>query len=82
MTTLRYFADNKLQNDRTSQYARETFDLYAPLANRLGVWQLKWELEDLSFRFLEPQAYKRIAKHARGKAGGARTASSTPRSHG
>jgi GTP pyrophosphokinase len=61
LTTLRYFADNKLQNDRTSQYARETFDLYAPLANRLGVWQLKWELEDLSFRFLEPQAYKRIA---------------------
>ncbi|MET0961611.1 MAG: bifunctional (p)ppGpp synthetase/guanosine-3',5'-bis(diphosphate) 3'-pyrophosphohydrolase, partial [Noviherbaspirillum sp.] len=61
LTTLRYFADNKLQNDRTCQYARETFDLYAPLANRLGVWQLKWELEDLSFRFLEPQAYKRIA---------------------
>ena len=61
LTTLRYFADNKLQNDRTCQYARETFDLYSPLANRLGVWQLKWELEDLSFRFLEPQAYKRIA---------------------
>jgi len=61
LTTLRYFADNKIQNDRTSQYARETFDLYAPLANRLGVWQLKWELEDLSFRFLEPQTYKRIA---------------------
>jgi GTP pyrophosphokinase len=61
LTTLRYFADNKLQNERTCQYARETFDLYAPLANRLGVWQLKWELEDLSFRFLEPQTYKRIA---------------------
>ena len=61
LTTLRYFADNKIQNDRTCQYARETFDLYAPLANRLGVWQLKWELEDLSFRFLEPQTYKRIA---------------------
>jgi GTP pyrophosphokinase len=61
LTTLRYFADNKLQNDRTCQYARETFDLYSPLANRLGVWQLKWELEDLSFRFLEPEAYKRIA---------------------
>ncbi len=41
--------------------ARETLDLYAPLANRLGVWQLKWELEDLSFRFLEPELYKRIA---------------------
>jgi GTP pyrophosphokinase len=62
VTTLRYFADQKLQNDRTYQYARETFDLYAPLANRLGVWQLKWELEDLSFRFIEPEAYKRIAR--------------------
>ncbi|MDO8439209.1 MAG: bifunctional (p)ppGpp synthetase/guanosine-3',5'-bis(diphosphate) 3'-pyrophosphohydrolase, partial [Telluria sp.] len=35
---------------------------YAPLANRLGIWQLKWELEDLSFRFIEPETYKRIAK--------------------
>ncbi|MBK4734134.1 RelA/SpoT family protein [Noviherbaspirillum pedocola] len=61
LTTLRYFADNKIQNERTSQYARETMDLYAPLANRLGIWQLKWELEDLSFRFLEPETYKRIA---------------------
>ncbi len=61
VTTLRYFADRKLQNERSRQYARETFDLYTPLANRLGVWQLKWELEDLSFRFLEPEAYKRIA---------------------
>ncbi|MCX7891654.1 MAG: bifunctional (p)ppGpp synthetase/guanosine-3',5'-bis(diphosphate) 3'-pyrophosphohydrolase [Burkholderiales bacterium] len=41
--------------------AQETLDLYAPLANRLGIWQLKWELEDLSFRFLEPELYKRIA---------------------
>jgi GTP pyrophosphokinase len=41
--------------------ARETVDIYAPLANRLGVWQLKWELEDLSFRYLEPELYKRIA---------------------
>jgi GTP pyrophosphokinase len=43
-------------------FARETLDLYAPLANRLGVWRMKWELEDLSFRFLEPQLYKRIAR--------------------
>jgi GTP pyrophosphokinase len=62
VTTLRYFADQKLQNEKTRQYARETFDLYAPLANRLGIWQLKWELEDLSFRFLEPDTYKRIAR--------------------
>ena len=41
--------------------ARETLDIYAPLANRLGVWQLKWELEDYAFRFLEPDVYKRIA---------------------
>ncbi|MDB5762571.1 MAG: relA [Herminiimonas sp.] len=61
VTTLRYFADQKLQDDKTHQYASETFDLYAPLANRLGVWQLKWELEDLSFRFIQPEAYKRIA---------------------
>ena len=36
--------------------------MFAPLANRLGVWQLKWELEDLSFRFLEPEIYKHIAR--------------------
>ncbi len=62
VTTLRYFAELKLENERTHQYARETLDLYAPLANRLGIWQLKWELEDLSFRFLEPESYRRIAK--------------------
>src|SRR5439155_22157300 len=43
------------------ELARETLDIYAPLANRLGVWQLKWELEDLSFRTLEPELYQRIA---------------------
>ena len=39
----------------------ETREIYAPLANRLGVWQLKWELEDLSFRYLDPENYKRVA---------------------
>jgi len=57
--TLRYFARNA-SADRIS-YARETLDIYAPLANRLGVWQLKWELEDLSFRYLEPELYRKIA---------------------
>jgi GTP pyrophosphokinase len=58
--TLRWFAKNNTE-ERVS-YARETLDIYAPLANRLGVWQLKWELEDLSFRYLEPELYKRIAQ--------------------
>jgi GTP pyrophosphokinase len=59
--TLRWFAKNAALEEKVS-YARETLDLYAPLANRLGVWQLKWELEDLSFRFLEPELYKKIAQ--------------------
>ncbi|HEY5799545.1 MAG TPA: HD domain-containing protein, partial [Burkholderiaceae bacterium] len=62
LATLRYFAEQKRQDDVTHSYAKETLDLYAPLANRLGIWQLKWELEDLAFRFLEPDTYKRIAK--------------------
>ena len=58
--TLRYFTEHP-EESRTD-VARESLDIYAPLANRLGVWQLKWELEDLSFRFLEPDTYKRVAK--------------------
>jgi GTP pyrophosphokinase len=58
--TLRWFTKSDRNEERAS-YARETLDIYAPLANRLGVWQLKWELEDLSFRLLEPELYKRIA---------------------
>lgn len=58
--TLRFFTEQKLE--QRTDIARESLDIYAPLANRLGVWQLKWELEDLSFRFLEPDTYKRIAK--------------------
>ena len=41
--------------------ARLTADIHAPLANRLGIWQLKWELEDLAFRYLQPETYRRIA---------------------
>lgn len=48
--------------DVRRRVAQETVDLYAPLANRMGVWQIKWELEDLSFRYLHPESYKRIAK--------------------
>jgi GTP pyrophosphokinase len=59
--TLRWFSKNKLLEKDKAEYARETLDIYAPLANRLGVWQLKWELEDLSFRFLEPELYRKIA---------------------
>jgi len=58
--TLRWFAKNP--SDERKAYARESLDIYSPLANRLGVWQLKWELEDLSFRYLEPELYKKIAQ--------------------
>lgn len=47
---------------RQTAVAALTRDLFAPLANRLGIWQLKWELEDLSLRLLEPESYRRIAK--------------------
>src|SRR5580765_8311177 len=58
--TLRWFAKNP--SPARNDYAKETLDIYSPLANRLGVFQLKWELEDLSFRYLEPELYKRIAQ--------------------
>ena len=58
--TLRFYSQH--DDPLRIQVARETLEIYSPLANRLGVWELKWELEDLSFRFLHPDIYKRIAK--------------------
>jgi GTP diphosphokinase / guanosine-3',5'-bis(diphosphate) 3'-diphosphatase len=45
------------------QVAQETLDIFAPLANRLGIWRIKWELEDLGFRYVNPDKYKEIAKN-------------------
>ena len=58
--TLRYYAGHSDDLLR-AEVARETLELYSPLANRLGVWELKWELEDLSFRYLHPETYMKIA---------------------
>lgn len=58
--TLRHLS--KLEPALQQRIARETQGIFAPLANRLGVWQIKWELEDLSLRYLEPQLYKQVAK--------------------
>jgi len=57
MRTLKF-----LTRDRQIANARETMDLYAPLANRLGIYSLKWELEDLSFKYLYPDEYHEIVK--------------------
>lgn len=58
--TLRHLSG--ASRDMQKQIAQETQGLFAPLANRLGVWQLKWELEDLALRYLEPELYKQVAK--------------------
>jgi GTP pyrophosphokinase len=67
LQTLRYLAAHRKTG--VESYARETRTLYAPLANRLGIWQFKWELEDLSLRFLDPDVYKRIARQLEEKRG-------------
>ncbi len=54
---LRLFPEPKAR-----QIAMDTRDIYAPLANRLGIWQIKWELEDLVFRYLEPEIYQQLAE--------------------
>lgn len=53
---------DKLPEGERRALAQLTRDIHAPLANRLGIWQLKWELEDLAFRFLEPETYRHIAR--------------------
>ena len=57
MRTLKY-----LKRDRQIANSQETMDLYAPLANRLGLYSLKWELEDLAFKYLEPEEYREIVE--------------------
>ena len=59
LQTLRHFAASKLPVPET--IARESMQVFAPLANRLGLWEIKWEMEDLAFRFLEPAVYRQVA---------------------
>ncbi len=59
LQTLRFYAASKKAVPQA--LADESLHVFAPLANRLGIWQIKWEMEDLSFRFLEPDTYKHIA---------------------
>jgi GTP pyrophosphokinase len=58
MRTLSHMPESKRK-----RIAQETMDIFAPLANRLGIWQIKWELEDLAFRYVDPEMYKEIAEN-------------------
>ena len=65
LQTLRWYAASRHQCPEP--LARESLDVFAPLANRLGIWQIKWELEDLAFRFLQHEDYHRVAALMDGK---------------
>ena len=60
LQTLRYYAASRQSAPKS--LAHESLHVFAPLANRLGIWQIKWEMEDLAFRFLEPETYQRTAR--------------------
>ena len=60
LQTLRYHAASR--QTVSPVLARESLQVFAPLANRLGIWQIKWEMEDLAFRFLEPETYRQVAR--------------------
>lgn len=60
LQTLRWFAASKTACPQA--LAQESLQVFAPLANRLGIWQVKWELEDLAFRFIDPEHYKTVAR--------------------
>ncbi len=60
LQTLRYFAATR--QPCPPDLATESLQVFAPLANRLGIWQVKWEMEDLAFRFLQPDDYQRVAR--------------------
>ncbi len=60
LQTLRWYAASRTVPP--ASVAREALDVFAPLANRLGIWQVKWEMEDLALRFLEPDTYKQVAR--------------------
>ena len=65
LQTLRWFAQSR--TPCPPELATETLQVFAPLASRLGIWQIKWELEDLSFRFLQPLQYQQVARWVDGK---------------
>ncbi|MGZ6313766.1 MAG: HD domain-containing protein, partial [Candidatus Limnocylindrales bacterium] len=56
-----------LPHDKQVRIARQTQEIYAPLAERLGIWQFKWELEDLAFKHLDPERYKELALNLDGR---------------